>query len=390
MAQRLCYFNSCFFWLFGLVRFIYFVSPATFLLFGLRIYNASWPQILAFAIPYVISGWFVMDFFYSRARKPFFSEVYESVQAMFLIPAVISVFMNPAKPTFKVTPKGKMIDSDGLNPMAISFLLVIVINVVALVMAAYKWMDYPLLRDVVAVTGSWSLYNLWLGLVSLGAFWERRQLRNHHRIESDGELVVEVPRLKARIPGRVLDVSLRGIGFEVATDLVLQPMERVVLETANHDGKEYRFEARLPRVIRRGKKLLCGSEFVHKDTSDPAAVAFTFGDSERWMRLWMRKQETGGTWRMLWHFAGLGAHGLLASGTMLWQRGKLIARHLEQRYGDRLAVLRMPRYHGAQRDQVPTPTIPRPAVPADRHAVGASARGHDVVSADAVPAVPEP
>lgn len=388
MSQRLCYFNSCFFWLFGLVRFIYFVAPATFLLFDLRIYNASWLQILAFVLPYVLSGWIVMDFFYSRGRRPFFSEVYESVQAMFLIPAVISVFINPAKPTFKVTPKGQLVDKDGLNPMSISFLVVIIINIVALVMAAYKWVDYPLLRDVVAVTGGWSLYNLWLSLVSLGAFWERRQIRNHHRIESDGELTVEVPRLKARIPGEIRDVSLRGIGFELKTDLVLQPMERVVLETTDHDGREYRFEARLPRVLRRGKRLLCGSEFVHADTCDPQAIAFTFGNSERWMRLWLKKQDTGGTWKMLMHFGFLGARGFIASSTMLWDWTKAYAQQLDARTGGRLAALRATQRYG-QQDEQQLPLSVTPA-PAELHLADRGVRSDGLVPADAVSAVPEP
>ncbi len=107
LPQRLCYFNSCFFWFFGLARFTYFIAPALFLIFGLRIYHASGGQMIAFVLPFVLSTFIVMDFFYAKARQPFFSEIYESVQAMFLIPAVISVILNPHKPSFKVTPRGR-------------------------------------------------------------------------------------------------------------------------------------------------------------------------------------------------------------------------------------------------------------------------------------------
>jgi cellulose synthase (UDP-forming) len=343
LEQRLCYFNSCFFWFFGIVRFIYFIAPATFLIFGLRIYNASWLQILAYVLPYVLSSFFVMDFFYSRARQPFFSEVYESVQALFLMPAVISVFLNPTKPTFKVTPKGQTLDQEALNPMSVSFLLVIVINFLALVMAGYKWVEEPILRDVIMVTGIWSVYNLVLGLVSLGAFWESRQIRNHHRIASDGAITMVVPRLHARIEGQISDVSLRGIGFAVRTDLVLNPEERVTLEVSDSDGKAYSFEAKLQRVVPRGGVVLCGSEFVHKNTCDPEAIRFTFGDSERWMRLWLKKQEMKGTARMLWHFMSLGARGSLGSSRMLWGRIKAGGRQIEVYWSTRLAAVRTPR-----------------------------------------------
>lgn len=343
LEQRLCYFNSCFFWFFGIVRFIYFIAPATFLLFGLRIYNASWLQILAYVLPYVLGGFFVMDFFYSRARQPFFSEVYESVQAMFLMPAVISVFINPTKPTFKVTPKGQTLDHETLNPMSVTFLLVIFINVMALVMAAYKWVDEPILRDVISVTGVWSIYNLVLCLISLGAFWERKQIRNHHRIAADGPITMVVPRLHARIEGEITDVSLRGIGFAARTDLVLLPQERVTLEVSDSDGKAYSFEAKLQRIISRDGVVLCGSEFMHKDTCDPQAIRFTFGDSERWMRFWLKKQEMTGTTRMLWHFMRLGARGSVGSGLMLWDRIKLAKREIEKYLSARLAAARSTR-----------------------------------------------
>ena len=320
LAQRLCYFNSCFFWFFGIVRFIYFIAPATFLLFGLRIYNASWLQIVAYVLPYVLSGWIVMDFFYSRARQPFFSEVYESVQSMFLMPAVISVFLNPAHPTFKVTPKGQTQEHESLNPMSVSFLLVIFINAAALGMAVYKWIDYPILRDVIAVTACWSVYNLVLALISLGAFWERKQIRNYHRIESDGTLTLVVPRLRERISGEIRYVSLTGIGFEIPSDVALKPLERVTLETTDSDGNAYSFEARLHRITPRGGKLFCGSEFVHEDPCDPQAIRFTFGDSGRWLRLWQKKQEMQGTFGMLMHFVRLGGRGIVGSGTMLWER----------------------------------------------------------------------
>lgn len=341
LAQRLCYFNSCFFWFFGIVRFIYFIAPATFLLFGLRIYNASWLQILSYVLPYVFSGWIVSNFFYSRARQPFFSEVYESVQAMFLIPAVISVFINPSKPTFKVTPKGgQTSDRETLNPMSVSFLLVIFINIAALIMAVYKWIDYPILRSVIAVTATWSLYNLVLGLISLGAFWERKQVRSHHRIESDGTLTMYVPRLNARFEADVRDVSLRGIGFETRCDVALTPQERVTLEATHNDGKTFSFEARLHRISPRNGRVFCGSEFTHKDTCDPQAISYTFGDSERWMRLWMGKQEMKGTSRMLWHFVHLGMRGLAGSFWLLWDRFQPTRLQIEKYLNARLAAAR--------------------------------------------------
>lgn len=44
--QRICYFNFCFYWFFGLARVMFYVAPAFFLLGNLRIYHASLMQVL--------------------------------------------------------------------------------------------------------------------------------------------------------------------------------------------------------------------------------------------------------------------------------------------------------------------------------------------------------
>ncbi len=45
IVQRICYLNACLYWLFGVARIIFFLSPLMLLFFGLRIYNASNPGI---------------------------------------------------------------------------------------------------------------------------------------------------------------------------------------------------------------------------------------------------------------------------------------------------------------------------------------------------------
>ena len=124
--------------MFGFPRFIYFIAPAAYLILGLNVYHASWMQILAFTLPYVFSIYLVMDFFYAGTRQPFFSEIYESVQSLFLIPAVLSVLLNPWKPSFKVTPKGLTNEKNYLSPLAAPFFLVIGINVVAVMLAGVQ------------------------------------------------------------------------------------------------------------------------------------------------------------------------------------------------------------------------------------------------------------
>lgn len=313
IPQKIAYFNMSFFWLFGLTRFIYFIAPAMYLIFGLNIYHAAWPQIAAYTLPYLVASHLVMDYFYSGSRQPFFSEIYESVQSLFLIPAVLSVMANPWKPSFKVTPKDTRNDKNYLSPLAGPFFLVIGINVTATILAIFQWFDQPILRDVIIVTGVWCLYNLYLSVVSLGAFWERKQVRKFHRINTSGDVSAYFPRAGSSHPGRVKDVSISGIGFELSCDFLPREQDRVVLTVRDSKGVEYQFEVKLQRVIKRGEKYFCGTEFVSESVPYGQIVQYVFGDSQRWVDIWDKKSTSRGTYRMLWYFFKTGMAGFFVN-----------------------------------------------------------------------------
>lgn len=318
LPQKIVYFNSCMFWLFGFPRFIYFIAPAMYLVLGLNIYHASWLQIFAFTLPYVLSIFVVMDFFYAGSRQPFFSAIYESVQSLFLMPAVISVLLNPWKPSFKVTPKGLTNDRNYLSPLAAPFFLVIAINVTAVALATVKWFTEPILRDVILVTGVWSIYNLYLSVVSLGAFWERKQIRKFYRISASGTVTAHFPRMGATYSGEVRDVSLTGVGFEMQLPFLPREQEQVVLEVKDSYGREYRFENKIQRAVSRNGSYLCGSEFIAGRVPYADAVSYVFGDSQRWQDNWNRKSESRSSYLMLWYFVKTGILGFMGGAVPLF------------------------------------------------------------------------
>jgi cellulose synthase (UDP-forming) len=328
IPQKIAYFNSSFFWFFGLTRFIYFIAPAMYLIFGLNIYHAAWPQIFAYTLPYLVSSHLVMDYFYSGSRQPFFSEIYESVQSLFLIPAVLSVLVNPWKPAFKVTPKDTRNDKNYLSPLAGPFFVVIGINVTATALAIYQWFAQPILRDVIMVTGVWCIYNLYLSVVSLGAFWERKQVRKFHRINTSGAVQAYFPRLGLSQPGKVKDVSISGIGFEIECDFLPREQDRVMLTVRDSKGAEYHFEVKLQRVIKRGGKYFCGTEFLSERVPYREIVQYVFGDSQRWVDIWDTKSASRGTYRMLWYFFKTGMAGFFGGLYPLFRASLVKARHI--------------------------------------------------------------
>lgn len=319
LPQKIVYFNSCLFWFFGLPRFIYFVAPASYLLLELNIYHASWMQIVCFTLPYILSLFLVMDYFYRGSRQPFFSSIYESVQSLFLMPAILSVLINPWKPSFKVTPKGLTSDKNFLSPLAVPFFLVIAINVAALVAAVIKWFSEPILRDVIALTAGWCIYNLYVSVASLGAFWERKQLRKFYRISASGVVRASFPRMGHDVYlGEVRNVSMTGIGFEVQLPFVPRERELVVLEVKDSYGREFRFENWIHRTAKKKGMYLCGSEFIVERDSYASIVSYVFGDSQRWQDNWDAKSESRGTLLMLWYFVKTGTTSFVSGAVPLF------------------------------------------------------------------------
>lgn len=324
--QRLCYFNSCFYWLFGFSRFFYFIAPALFLIFNLKIYHAAGEQIVAYVLPYILSIFLIMHFLYSKARQSFFSELYESIQAIFLIPAIISVIINPYKPSFKVTPKGYKQNDTSLNPRANIFFIIIVINFIALIWAGIKWLHEPLWREVILVTGAWCVFNLCLAVISLGAYWERKQIRHFHRVNVSDEISVSFPRLNYTTKASLTDLSLTGIGFKVQVPYPLAAQERILFEAShsNPDGTPghlFRFEAKLMRFFHQNDGYyLCGSELILDRKKYGEAVNYVYGSSDRWLKLWNTRSASKGVAKMLWYFFITGLKGTHRSALTLFMQ----------------------------------------------------------------------
>ena len=285
-GQRLCYFNACLFWFFGLSRVIYFVAPSAYLIFGLSIYHASAGQIVAYSLPHVVATFIVTSFLFGRTRQMFFSEIYECIQSVFLTPAVLNAVRHPHKPTFKVTPKNASIQEESLHVLSFFFFGMLILNVISSIAGFTRFWAQPLYRDVVSVTLVWSLYNIFLLTLSLGALWEKRQVRKQHRLYAVGQAMVQFPRVKQRIAVDLADISTEGVSFISKLDFDIKDRERVIFEAASADGLVSYFEAEVHRSYLDRGRTVCGVLFLVPAQSMPDLVHFIYGDSGRWSALW--------------------------------------------------------------------------------------------------------
>jgi cellulose synthase (UDP-forming) len=332
IAQRLCYLNVCLFWFFGIARIIYLVAPAGFLIFGMAIYHASAVQIVAYSLPHVFATFLITAFLFGRTRQMFFSEIYESIQSVFLTPAVLSTVRHPHRPSFKVTPKGIGMQSEQLNVLSFFFFSILVLNLLAASAGLVRLWAQPLYRDVIAVTLVWSVYNIFLVVLSLGALWEKRQSRQHHRLIVAGQAMLQFPRVRQRRAVDLVDLSLSGLSFNSLLDFEVKDRERVIVEAASADGLVCYFEAEVVRNSHPGERTICGARFLVPAQSLPDVVHYVYGDSDRWSDVWEARSRGVSLPRVMTQLIRMGLRGAWICLTIVfriawgWIRGTINSR----------------------------------------------------------------
>jgi len=319
--QRLCYFNSCFFWFFPFTRLVYILAPAAFLVFGLKIYAATVETFFANAVPYLIVMFAGSNYLYGRARWSFISELYELLQSMHTIPAIIATFMNPRSPQFKVTPKQETLEENFVSPVAIPFYLLSLVNFFCLGLGFYYLYQgvgelYPLL-----ITLFWSVFNTVILLAVLGALFERRQRRSTPRVHVSIPAVLSVEGND--LPGRIEDISLGGcrLAFPWGTEELLEETSSGILKvTIGDDDEPTSFDVSF-RNFRdeRGPDFKLGVEFNDAEVSQRMAkVRFVTGSSDRWMDIQYSRESHRGVVAAFFGLLRIGVNGFVPHFFQVW------------------------------------------------------------------------
>jgi cellulose synthase (UDP-forming) len=283
--QRLSYMAVMWFWLFPFARLIFIASPLAYLLFGLAVYNATLVQIFAFAAPHLIGAYMISDVLYGRTRWPLVSEIYETVQCVFLLEAVVKVFLNPRKPSFVVTPKGSMLDHEFISPLARIFYIACFILFLGFLGGLYRLEISPGTRGLTLIVMGWNFFNFLIVFGSLGALVEHRQTRAAPRMTAYQEGWVTTPA--GEPVGRCAIDDLSAGGAELAFEdpaRAPRPGERIVLTAYCPPlGRDVRLPCEVRATHPAGAKTKLGASFILADEQTARdAVALVFGDSDRW------------------------------------------------------------------------------------------------------------
>jgi cellulose synthase (UDP-forming) len=288
LAQRLCYLSSMMFWLFPFTRMMFLIAPFFYLFFNLQIFTASGGEFAAYTMTYVVVNLVMQNSLYGRWRWPWISELYEYIQSVHLLPAILSVIRNPSKPTFKVTAKDESIDESRLSELAQPFYFIFLLLLVGVAVTGYKLWAEPFRFEVTLVVGGWNLFNLILAGCALGVVSERREVRASRRVPIDRRCEIRGPD-GDWLPGTIVNVSSGGLAIAVSDGGAVLSKDQVATLRfttlsplpSNEMGLFVR------NVSNAGKTIMIGCRFMAERPNDYRLIAdLLYANS----RLWRERQ----------------------------------------------------------------------------------------------------
>jgi len=310
VAQRLCYLSSMFYWLFPVARLTFVFSPLCFLFFGASIFDASGAEFAAYTITYILVNIILQNYLWNRVRWPFISELYETIQSVYLIRALGAVILRPTKPSFKVTTKGETNRRSRISELGGPFYVIFFILIGGVVATVWRIIAQPYDADIALVVGGWNLFNILLLGAALGVVAERRQLRGSQRVSIERRC--EVVYGDRVIPARIDDVSIAGARVLVPASVMRQVKlgEEIVLrfETdAELDANELSLIVR--SVTRDGDGVSIGCEFAVSEARQYELVAdLVFANSDEWVRFQGKRRKNIGVIRGVVNFLSLAVY----------------------------------------------------------------------------------
>jgi len=212
LAQKICYLSNMTYWFFPIFRLPFLISPLLFIYFNMQIYIANMQEFISYTVLYMLANMMMQNYLYGRVRWAVVSEVYEYMQTLYLARGLLSVILNPYKPTFNVTDKGNSLDNDHLSELSAPFFVLFGVYAVSMVVCVWRWFTERDANELLGVVAMWNLFNLMMSAAALGVVSERRT----NRVALDRPVDVAIG--SAILPGKALDVSYGGCRVSIAAD----------------------------------------------------------------------------------------------------------------------------------------------------------------------------
>jgi cellulose synthase (UDP-forming) len=295
LAQRVCYMSTCMFWLFPIPRMLFIFAPLLYIFLDLKIYNATASEFGAYTLSYLLAALLLQSYAYGRLRWPWVSDLYEYVQSVYLLPAILSVIRNPRRPTFNVTAKGDATDEDHLSGLAWPYFMIFGVLLAGAATVIYRLGNEPDATGLLVIVGLWNLLNLVMAGLALGVVSERRERRRSHRVPAEGRGTLQVQG--AQLPVQIVDISQGGLFVRThGAGTVRQRASATLTITSLDSAKDgVHIPVTVANVRSDGNERTVGLSFARLNADEYTAVAtLMYGDLGPLRRSRQARQRTKG------------------------------------------------------------------------------------------------
>jgi cellulose synthase (UDP-forming) len=236
-AQRLCYFNAMFHFLYALPRLIFLTAPCIYLVFGRTTIPGFWAAIAAYAAPHLVLSHLTYSRIQGRYRHSFWNEIYETVMAPYILFPTLEALINPRRGRFNVTANVHVASKRGVVSeeffdarISRPFLVLAAFNFLGLLCAIARsfrlrtiavpsWLNFlnwpASIYDgkhagAIWLNVVWTLFNLAILGVAVAVAWESQQRRQSVRVARAVPSDV-ILRDGSMIQGMTCDLSSGGV-----------------------------------------------------------------------------------------------------------------------------------------------------------------------------------
>lgn len=281
-GQRICYLNAMMHFLFALPRVVFLTSPLAFLIFGQNIIAASPLAIMVYALPHLFHSIATNARIQGHWRHSFWSEIYETALALFLVRVTIVTLLNPKRGKFNVTDKGGVLENEYFDLRAVYPNLFLAAALLA-GLSRGLWGLFIERTDTLAFQAMllntiWVTLSLLIVMAALAVGRETRQVRSRARIRSRLPVVAWLP------DGRVVQgttSNLSGGGAALTLERPEGVPDKLLLDLEFALGTE---RLVLPAYIERWERQLMQVSWSNETIDDERKIVqLVFGRADAWV-----------------------------------------------------------------------------------------------------------
>jgi len=277
--QRICYGNAMLHFFYGIPRLIFLLAPMAFLYFEIHIFHAAASMVALYALPHILLANLTNAHIQGKHRHSFWSEIYETVLAWYIMLPTTVAFINPKAGKFNVTTKGGTVEQAYFDwTISKPYIALVCVNLIGLALGLVRLFFWnPHETGTVVLNLAWTSLNLVILGAAIGVATESRQVRIAHRVSTRLKAALHFADGNSAIC-HTEDYSMSGLGLQLERGRRLPAGEKLLVSL--WDGlQEHVFPARV--IVCRGKRM--GVQFESLSLAQESElIQCTFARADAW------------------------------------------------------------------------------------------------------------